>query len=94
MLKKILLSGIIALIGFEYTIGQEFTKTENGYVPSSPVELGEDDGNKLANLIEALEEQDDVQDVFQYVAQHRLEDALTDGNVDICADIMNSVSVL
>ena len=41
-----------------------FTKTEEGYVPSSPVELSDQDGEKLANLIEALEEQDDVQDVY------------------------------
>ena len=41
-----------------------FTKTAEGYVPSSPVELSDQDGEKLANLIEALEEQDDVQDVY------------------------------
>jgi MoxR-like ATPase len=37
---------------------------------------------------------DDVQDVFRYVAQHRLEDALVDSKMDVCADIIQTVSVL
>jgi MoxR-like ATPase len=37
---------------------------------------------------------DDVQDVFRFVAQHRLEDALVDSKMDICADIIQNVSVL
>lgn len=41
-----------------------FTKTDDGYVPNSPVELSDQDGEKLASLIDALEENDDVQDVF------------------------------
>jgi transcriptional/translational regulatory protein YebC/TACO1 len=41
-----------------------FTKTENGYLPQNPVELSNEDGEKLANLIETLEDQDDVQEVF------------------------------
>ena len=41
-----------------------FTKTADGYVPQSPVELNDEDGEKLADLIEALEDNDDVQDVF------------------------------
>lgn len=41
-----------------------FTKTENGYQPSMPLELGDDDGEKLSNLIEHLEEHDDVLDVY------------------------------
>jgi len=41
-----------------------FTKTSDKYVPNSPVELSDEDGEKLANLIEALEEQEDVQDIF------------------------------
>lgn len=41
-----------------------FTKTEEGYVPNAPMELSEDDGQKLATLIEVLEEQDDVQDIY------------------------------
>jgi len=41
-----------------------FTKTEAGYVPQSPVELSDADGEKLASLIEALEENEDVTDVY------------------------------
>ena len=41
-----------------------FTKTDDGYVPTTPLELSDADGEKLANLIEALEELDDVQDVY------------------------------
>jgi YebC/PmpR family DNA-binding regulatory protein len=41
-----------------------FTKTADGYVPLNPTELSDEDGEKLANLIEALEENDDVQDVY------------------------------
>jgi len=41
-----------------------FTKTEGGYVPNTPLELPDTDGEKLAELIEALEEHDDVQDVY------------------------------
>lgn len=41
-----------------------FTKTEEGYTPQNPMELSDEDGEKLASLIEALEDQDDVQDVY------------------------------
>jgi YebC/PmpR family DNA-binding regulatory protein len=41
-----------------------FTKTADGYMPQNPLELNDTDGEKLANLIEALEEHDDVQEVF------------------------------
>lgn len=41
-----------------------FTKTADGYVPQNPVELNDEDGEKLANLVEALEDNEDVQDVF------------------------------
>jgi YebC/PmpR family DNA-binding regulatory protein len=41
-----------------------FTKTADGYTPQNPVELNDTDGEKLANLIEALEELDDVTDVY------------------------------
>lgn len=41
-----------------------FTKTADGYTPVSPVELNDEDGEKLANLVEALEENEDVQDVY------------------------------
>lgn len=41
-----------------------FTKTKDGYVPQNPLELSEADGEKLAELIEALEAQEDVQDIY------------------------------
>ena len=41
-----------------------FTKTDSGYVPQNIVELSDEDGEKLADLIEKLEDQDDVQDIF------------------------------
>jgi YebC/PmpR family DNA-binding regulatory protein len=41
-----------------------FSKTAEGYVPINTLELSEEDGNKLAELIEVLHEQDDVQDVY------------------------------
>lgn len=42
-----------------------FTKNENGdYIPTTPLSITDDDGEKLAQLIEKLEEQDDVQDVY------------------------------
>jgi len=41
-----------------------FTKTVSGYIPNTPMMLSDDDGETLANLIEALEEHNDVQDIF------------------------------
>lgn len=41
-----------------------FTKTPTGYVPNTPMNLSDADGEKLASLIETLEEHDDVQDIF------------------------------
>jgi transcriptional/translational regulatory protein YebC/TACO1 len=41
-----------------------FTKTSDGYVPHNRVELGDDDGEKLATLIDTLLGHDDVQDVY------------------------------
>lgn len=41
-----------------------FTKTDVGYKPTTPMELDDATGEKLADFIEALEEQDDVTDVF------------------------------
>lgn len=41
-----------------------FTKTAEGYVPTSPMDLDDATGEKLADFIEALEEQEDVTDVF------------------------------
>lgn len=41
-----------------------FTKTEGGYTPNTPMELDDETGEKLADFIEKLEEQDDVTDVY------------------------------
>lgn len=53
-----------------YTLGSPgtsmwaFTKTANGYAPQNPTELSDSDGEKLAELIETLEEQEDIQDIY------------------------------
>lgn len=41
-----------------------FTKQDGKFVPMSPMNLSDQDGEKLAELVDALEEHDDVQDVF------------------------------
>lgn len=41
-----------------------FTKTTDGFVPTTPMELDDATGEKLAEFIEALEEQDDVTNVY------------------------------
>ena len=41
-----------------------FTKTDDGYVPNTPMELDDATGEKLAEFIETLEENDDVTDVY------------------------------
>lgn len=41
-----------------------FTKTDEGYTPNTPMDLDDETGQKLADFIEKLEEQDDVTDVY------------------------------
>jgi len=41
-----------------------FAKTDAGYVPTNPIDISESDGEKLAALIDALEDHDDIQDIF------------------------------
>lgn len=41
-----------------------FTKTEHGYAPNMPMNLSDEDGEKLALLVEALEAHEDVQDIY------------------------------
>jgi len=41
-----------------------FTKTADGYTPQNVIDLSDEDGEKLADLIEKLEDQDDVQDIY------------------------------
>jgi YebC/PmpR family DNA-binding regulatory protein len=41
-----------------------FTKKDHIYAPNTPLALSDEDGEQLAHLIEALEEQADVHDIF------------------------------
>lgn len=46
-----------------------FTKTPEGaYEPMSPIELSDEDAQKMANLSDALEEHDDVSEVYTSAA--------------------------
>jgi hypothetical protein len=48
-----------------------FTKTTDGYTPNTPLELDDETGEKLAEFIEKLEDQDDVTDVFYWCRHTR-----------------------
>ncbi len=41
-----------------------FSKTAHGYVPTTPLTLSDEDGETLAQLVEAIEENEAVHDVF------------------------------
>lgn len=41
-----------------------FTKTADGYTPNTPMELDDETGEQLATFIEALEDNDDVTNVY------------------------------
>lgn len=41
-----------------------FTKTSEGYTPTTPLELDDETGEKLADFIEKLEDNDDVINVY------------------------------
>ncbi len=41
-----------------------FEKQGTTYVPTTPITLSEEDGEKLATLVEALEEHEDIQDIY------------------------------
>jgi YebC/PmpR family DNA-binding regulatory protein len=41
-----------------------FLKQDGRYIPTAPVTLSDEDGEKLAELVDALEDHDDIQDVF------------------------------
>tara|TARA_B100000508_G_scaffold141049_1_gene145610 strand:+ start:5227 stop:5766 length:540 start_codon:yes stop_codon:yes gene_type:complete len=41
-----------------------FTKSDEGYIPNTPMELDDATGEKLADFIEKLEDQDDVTNVY------------------------------
>lgn len=44
-----------------------FTKTDEGYVAQTPMELSEDDMQKMVNLYDHLDEHDDVQNIYTNV---------------------------
>jgi len=44
-----------------------FTKTTDGYIPNTPMEVDDATGEKLAEFIEKLEDNDDVTDVYTAV---------------------------
>ncbi len=58
-------------IGSPGSAAWAFTKTDEGYIPTSPLQLNDVDGEKLATLIELLLEQDDVQDVYSTADEPR-----------------------
>lgn len=41
-----------------------FNKEDSLYKPNTPLNLSDEDGEKLADLLEQIEDQDDVQDIF------------------------------
>ena len=61
--KHILSEHNIALAGIG-SATWAFEKTSDGWTPNTTVALTEDDGEKLSALIDALEENDEVQEVF------------------------------
>lgn len=62
---------ILSKHGYQLGVGGSaawaFTKVAHGYRPTSSLELSESDGGELAELIEALEEQADVQEIYTTV---------------------------
>lgn len=51
-------------LGVPGSAGWAFTKTDEGYIPNTPIELDDEIGEKLADFIEKIEDQDDVTDVW------------------------------
>ncbi|MBI5400938.1 MAG: YebC/PmpR family DNA-binding transcriptional regulator, partial [Candidatus Yonathbacteria bacterium] len=41
-----------------------FTKTTEGYEPNTPCPLSEEDGEVLSSLLDELDDNDDVQEVY------------------------------
>ena len=63
------------VLGTPSSAAWAFTKTATGYVPASPINLDGASGESLAGLVEALEEQPDVQDIYT-TADEIMADAL------------------
>ncbi len=53
-----------ALLGAPNSVSWNFTKTDGEWIPNTTMDLEDDDLEKLGALVEALEELDDVQDVY------------------------------
>lgn len=51
-------------LGTPGTASWAFTKTDAGYIPNNPILLADTDSEKLAALVDALEEQSDVQEIY------------------------------
>ena len=66
-IKHILSDHELALAGIGAAVWA-FEKTGDGWVPNTTVELNETDGEKLTKLLDALEENDEVQEVFTNAA--------------------------
>ncbi len=62
-IKSILAKNELSLAG-PGSAAWAFTKTPEGWVPSTTLPLEEGDIEKLSNLVEQLEENDEVQEVF------------------------------
>lgn len=61
---KFILSKAGYQLGAPGSAAWAFTKTATGYVPTTPLSLSDADGEALADLIEKLEDNDDVQDIY------------------------------
>ena len=59
-----ILSKVGAELAAQGSASWAFTKEGNEWIPNSTVPLSDADGEKLTNIIEALEENDDVQNVY------------------------------
>ena len=51
-------------LGYPGSAAWAFTKNSEGYIPNMPMELDDETGEKLADFIEKLEDQDDVVNVY------------------------------
>lgn len=51
-------------IGTPGSAAWAFTKTSDGYIPNNPMGLDDETGEKLADFIESVENQDDVVNVY------------------------------
>lgn len=55
-------------LGTPGSVAWAFTKSEGEWVPNNPIELSDSDLEKLSNLIDTLDENEDVQKVYTNVS--------------------------